>query len=422
MQADLPAQRLFKFALTIWILGASFFFFEYALRVSPSVMMPELHHYFGISAGLAGALSAIFYYPYILMQIPVGMVTDHFGPRRVMTFAAILTGIACLLFVMMPSIALALIARGMMGFCAAFAFVGTLRIALNWFQPSTFVILTGITQATGMLGAAFGDAPLSAFIHATNLHIVMVTFSAIFLLLGLAMFITLKLVKAPSNTTNHTSNQPPVRVWQGLAYVIKKPAVWANCLFIGTLYGPTTVFAEAWGPSFMHVYRGFALTSASFTISLIFIGMVIGCTLFGMINRYIAAIQLMRFSAIASMILLAALIYLPGLNYFTTSALCLIYGICNAGIIPSYNRAALLIKKTYSGIVLGITNMFSILFGAIMIQIVGVVLDMLHPDTSPENLASDSFQSIFIILFICFAIAITISFCIRPNQTQSEDN
>ncbi|MFZ9035605.1 MAG: MFS transporter [Francisellaceae bacterium] len=184
-----------SFALTIWFLGAFFFFCEYFLRVFPSVMIPQLSDKFGITAAGLGALSAFFYYPYIFMQIPVGVITDKFGPRRVMSVAAIVTGVACVLFAMSNNLTLAVVARMLMGFCGAFAFVGTLRIAINWFTPKVFAMLTGVTQAMGMLGAAFGDAPVSFYVQHVGVEVAMASFAVLFFI-SLVLSLRMKEVKS----------------------------------------------------------------------------------------------------------------------------------------------------------------------------------------------------------------------------------
>ena len=132
-------------------------------------MYPELMVKFGANMLALGAISSFFYFPYIAMQIPVGMITDKFGPRKIMTLAALLCGLATFIFYLATTLELALLARLIMGFCAAFAFVGTLRIAIDWFDYKYFPLLAGLTQAMGMLGAAVGDAPMSIMVHAIGL-------------------------------------------------------------------------------------------------------------------------------------------------------------------------------------------------------------------------------------------------------------
>ena len=91
----------------MWGLTSLFYFFEFFLQVSPSVMVPDLMKSFQISAAQVGNLSATYFYVYAAMQIPVGILIDRFGARRLLTMAAANCAIGCTLFAYAPSIELA---------------------------------------------------------------------------------------------------------------------------------------------------------------------------------------------------------------------------------------------------------------------------------------------------------------------------
>ena len=82
----------------ICILGAIFYCYEYILRIEPSVMVPELMRQFSLSAEHFGALTALYYFAYTPMQIAVGMLTDIFGPRRMLTFAVLVCALGSVMF------------------------------------------------------------------------------------------------------------------------------------------------------------------------------------------------------------------------------------------------------------------------------------------------------------------------------------
>ena len=408
-------KSVFIFALIIWFLGAFFFFSEYFLRVSPEVMYPELMLKYTAGAAAMGALSSFYYYPYIFMQIPVGIVTDKFGPRKVMTFAAFLTGLGCILFTFAHHVEFAVFSRAIMGFCGAFAFVGTLRIAINWFDKKYFALLVGLTQASGMLGAAFGSAPLSIYVHHVGVNFAMLSFAGLFIALAVAMAIVVK--NTPKNKKAIISGD--LKIWSGIKEVSRSKQLWVNCLFIGFLYGPTTVLAESWGVSFTSALRGFDATDSAFLVGLIFIGLVVGCPIMGALSSRFGNVPLMRVSAFMCLLLSALIIYCPGLSIFTLMFMYFIYGIFNSGIIPSYARAATLVRREVSGIALGVTNMASVLLGAITIQVIGVLLQSYghQVNTGIEAIYSGgSYQSIFVILSVSFAICFALTFLMSEKK------
>src|SRR5262245_28998450 len=109
---DQPRQAL---ALLAWFSAAAFFFYAWVLRVAPSVMVEELMRDFAVGAGVLGHLSAAYFYGYAGMQIPVGVLLDRFGPRRLVTAAAIVCGSGCVLFASSDTLATATAGRFLIG-------------------------------------------------------------------------------------------------------------------------------------------------------------------------------------------------------------------------------------------------------------------------------------------------------------------
>src|ERR1700730_15944572 len=91
-------------AASIWGLAAVFYFYELVLLVSPSVMLNDLTLTFSTSAEQLGSLAAFYYYAYAAMQIPVGLLMDRFGPRILLTLAALFCALGCLIFGFAPNL------------------------------------------------------------------------------------------------------------------------------------------------------------------------------------------------------------------------------------------------------------------------------------------------------------------------------
>ena len=170
-----------------------------------------------------------------------------------MVFAALLTGIACIIFALANTLMLAIIARMLMGFCGAFAFVGSLRLAIIFFKPKIFAMLTGITQAMGMLGAAVGEAPMKIYIEHVGVSFAMLSFASLFF--GIAL---LMLYLSKHTQDLDVRNKPTIsNISYGLRQLMGNKSLWINCIFIGCLYGPTTIFAEIWGPHLQLAFAGY---------------------------------------------------------------------------------------------------------------------------------------------------------------------
>src|SRR6187549_1914386 len=85
-------------AIGAWLLVAVYYFYQYALRSSPSVMMPQLTSAFGVNALGVSAIVGMFYYGYSPFSLVAGATLDRFGAKRMVPIGAALVGTGSLLF------------------------------------------------------------------------------------------------------------------------------------------------------------------------------------------------------------------------------------------------------------------------------------------------------------------------------------
>src|SRR5689334_19643421 len=81
-----------------WLLTAVFFFYQYALRSSPAVMMPELSAAFGLSVAATASVVGLFYYGYAVFSLVAGATLDRFGGRAMIPVGALVVSFGALLF------------------------------------------------------------------------------------------------------------------------------------------------------------------------------------------------------------------------------------------------------------------------------------------------------------------------------------
>src|SRR3990167_2049016 len=155
-----------------------------------------------------------------------------------------------------------------MGFSAAFAFVGALKLATLWFKPTHLGLLAGLTQGLGMLGAAVGQGPVSLVVAHGGWRYAMFLIGGVLLFLALLIF---TFVRDHNVQGYHHHGSPIVGTeagfLDGLFAVLKNKHTWINSLFVGLLYAPTAAFAELWGVSYLErtydIHRNLAATGIS---------------------------------------------------------------------------------------------------------------------------------------------------------------
>lgn len=417
--ADNKASSRSFYPWLIWGLGAAFFLSEYFARIAPGVMVPELMTAFKVNALSLGSLSAIFYTAYLGMQMPVGTLVDKFGPHRLLTITAALCALGCFLFASADYLGFAKLGRFMMGFGAAFAFVGTLKLATIWFSPTRFGFLSGMTQALGMVGAAMAAGPLSLLVHATGWRNTMWIIGIVLLLL--AILIGLLVRDQPKLEATHLSQtDKTLRFWGAFGEVLRNPQSWLNSLYLGLVYAPTAAFAELWGVSYLSRVYNIERTLAADAVSCIFIGLAIGCPIAGWISDRIGLRRpVMLAAAVLSLVFMSCALYIPHLSITSLFILLLLYGLANSGFATSYALAGEINLRKVAGTSLGFANMASVIVGACFQPIIGWFLvlqwhgEMFQgaPIYSPE-----AFRNAMMALPICLAIGVITTFFVKETH------
>ena len=166
--ATRPATDVFPPAAlswTVWAVAATFYLTAFYLRSSPAVMTTELMRDFEISAGQLGQFSAMYFYAYIAMQIPTGVLVDCWGARKLLIGGALVAAAGMLLFGSTSSYALASTARLIVGGSTAIGWVVTLKLATHWFPQAQFAMMSGLSLFMGNIGALFAQVPLRMLVE-----------------------------------------------------------------------------------------------------------------------------------------------------------------------------------------------------------------------------------------------------------------
>ena len=155
-------------AWLIWLMAALFYCYGFFQRVAPSVMVSELMRDFAVGGAVMGTLSAFYFYAYAGLQVPIGVMIDRFGPKRMLIAAGVLCAAGSVSFALAPGIGPAYVGRALIGAGAGCTWVSALKLAGNWFPAARFGMLTGMTLAFGMAGAVGGQAPLALAVEANR--------------------------------------------------------------------------------------------------------------------------------------------------------------------------------------------------------------------------------------------------------------
>lgn len=408
-----------SYAWSIWGLAASAFFIEYFARVAPGVMIDSLMRDFKVHAFALGSLSAFFYYAYVGMQIPVGILVDRFSLRWLLSAMILVCALGCFVFALTTQLAIAAFARFIMGFGAAFSFISALKVASVWFPAQKFGLLAGLTQAIGMFGAAVGQMPMAYLVAHFSWRMTLVLIASVMTLLAVAIVLVVRDPEKsrPSIVEKNLMHAP----WSGLIEVLKNPQSWWNALFAGLLYAPTTALAELWGVKFFRQAYHLDNEIAAMAVGLIFIGWTVGGPLVGWISDKLKRRKIILLLSALGSLFSASLVLMLHLPLTLLFCLLFLYGLANTGVATAYAVASEINPHSLSGTSVAFANMASVLIGAGFQPLIGWLLEK-NWDGTVENGApiysTADFHSALIVLLGSLFSALLVACCVRETYCQ----
>ena len=351
-----------------WLTGALFFFYAWVLRVAPSVMVDELMRDFSVGAAVVGNLSAFYFYGYAGMQIPVGLMIDRFGPRRLIAVAGIVCASACLLAAWSPSLSGIFLGRFLIGASAAFSLVGAFAVAGQWFPSNQFAILGGLAMASGMAGGVIGQAPVRLLVEANGWRPTVAVMAIGGLLIAVMAMAFVRDRQRGSGGFGH--------VLGGLLRVMRNPQSWIVAMAgLGT-NGALLGFGGLWGVPFMRVAHGLEPSSAAFITSLLIAGWGVGAPLFGWLSDRMGRRRIPFLIGYAICLpSLAALVYGPSLPLWAVASLTFLGGFGGSAQIVCFAVVREVNPPSLSGTAIGIVNAFVTGAGALFQPLIGWLLD-----------------------------------------------
>jgi MFS family permease len=368
-QARPPGHPLLRLAVFGWATGALFFFYAWIMRVAPSVMIDELMRDFAVGATAIGHLSAFYFYGYAGMQIPVGLLMDRFGPRRLMTVAAAGCAVGCAVFALAPALWALSLGRFLIGATAAFSLVGAMTVAGQWFPARRFALLSGLAMMLGMAGGVFGQAPLRLLVEWLDWQRASLVLAGGGVLLALAAVAT---VRDGSRTAGSLR-----QVMAGMVQVGRNRQTWLIAVAgLGTA-GPLLGFAALWGVPYLALTQGLDRPAAAGVTSMVFIGWGVGAPVAGWLSDRIHRRKLPFVAGLmVTALAMAGLAWAPGLPLWAVSALCFLCGFGGSGQILGFAAVRELNPPAAAGAAIGIVNAVVTGAGALFQPLLGWLLDL----------------------------------------------
>lgn len=354
-------------------------------RTAPGLVTNQWMSEFHVSAGALGLMDSVQFLAYALLQVPVGILADRFGPNRFLIIGALTNGIGTLLTGLAAHAWLLFLARFLVGVGDATIFVNLVAVINQWFRAQEFVALLGVIGVAAGLGSLTATVPYALWIHAWGWRSLFVAVSLILLCLSGGLYEVL--VRRPKRMFEgeiQRAGEPvrPTSVREALRQTFTSRQAYALAMCHFGLVGTYVGFMGSWAVAyFMQVFH-MARSAASAMVMLGLLGAMAG----GPLTSWLAS----RFGHVKRLYTLVhAVTFLSWLVWFASgmrpwlglvSALLVLIGFGNGGSSLTFA----IVRQTFPvervGVVSGFANMGGFVSAVLLPSLFGAVLDRFPGD------------------------------------------
>ena len=394
-------------AVVGWLITAVYYFYQYALRSAPAVMMPQLSDAFGLTAGGVASLAGLFYYGYSPFSLVAGLAMDRVGPRRVVPLGAAAVGVGAVMFAS-GNTTLAQAGRFLQGAGGVFALIGAAYIATTNFPPSRAATLIGATQMFGMAGGSAGQFLVGPIIGSG------VSWSTFWLGMGIIGLVISGLLYAllPEPRASAATG-PSTGAAQSFRIVFTNPQSILCGIIAGLIFIPTTIFDMVWGVRYLQDARGLDYASAVLRSATVPLGWMIGCPLLGFVSDRVRRRRpVIAGGALALLACLGWILYGPA-DVLPSYVLGLLAGVASGAAMLPYTVIKEANPPDVSGTATGVVNFINFTFSALLGPVFASLLLSASGGVTP--MALEHYQSAFLPLLYGVALAIVLTIFLKET-------
>ncbi|OAS82776.1 MULTISPECIES: MFS transporter [Metabacillus] len=370
-----------------WIVFATVLFTYFIIvsqRTAPGLISDQLMKDFNVTASTIGLLASIQFFAYAGLQVPIGILSDRFGPNLFLIVGTLLTGVGTLLYSLAPNESILFLARLIVGTGDATIWVNVVLILSQWFKGNEFIKLLGMAGMTGSLGFLMATVPFSIWIALSGWRASFFTMGIILCLCGILLYFVLvkypkRMVKnnAITSSSSVKSEHKREKTLVILNRIFSNQQAWAAflCHFgaVGTYVGFIGSWAVPYGMDIFDMTR----SGASQFIMIGLIGALIGAPLTSWISSRMQSIKI-PYITVHLLIFLSWSAFLlfsgkPPLIILMVLFLLIGYGNGASALTFAIVRQSFDVKEV--GVASGFANMGGFLSAVLLPSFFGKVLD-----------------------------------------------
>ncbi|MET8609236.1 MULTISPECIES: MFS transporter [Streptomyces] len=400
-------------AVVVWSIGVAVYFVAVIFRTSLGVAGLDAAARFHVNASALSTFSILQLLVYAGMQIPVGLMVDRLGTKKVLGLGAVLFTIGQLGFAFSPSYGTALASRALLGCGDAMTFISVLRLGTRWFPARRGPMVAQLAALVGMAGNLISTLVLARLLHSIGWT---QAFAGSALAGVVVLVLTLLFLK-----DHPEGHEPEPSRHQGSAYVRRQIAeAWREP---GTRLGmwvhfttqfPAMVFLLLWGLPFLVEAQGLSRATAGELLTLVVLSNMVVGLVYGQVvaRHHTARLPLALGTVAATALLWAATIFHPGAHapMWLLIVLCVVLGACGPASMIGFDFTRPANPPERQGTGSGITNMGGFIASMTTLLAIGVLLDA----------TNDNYTVAFSAVFVLQALGLSQILRLRGRAARRE--
>src|SRR6266849_2100689 len=347
------------------------YYIAYLFRTINAVMAAPLATEFGLGADDLGLLTSVYFVTFAAAQLPIGILLDRYGPRRVQSVLLVIAAVGSTLFALSDHFPMLLIGRALIGLGVASAMTAGLKALVLWFPGERVPLLNGLMVMLGALGAVTATLPADLLLDWIGWR----ELFGLFAVLTAASAVLIYLI-VPEATPTATG-----AVSAGLKKVYADPRFWRLAPLSASCIGTAWALQGLWAAQWLKDVEGLDRTGVVFHLFAMAVALSLGAILLG-----VAADRLRRrgvgpevlLGLVAALFIatqFALILRLPLPSYLQWAVVAAV----GAATVLSFAILAEYFPKELAGRANGALNLFHIAAAFVVQYATGVVLQQWIP-------------------------------------------
>jgi len=372
---------------------AGAYFLSYHFRTVNAVIGPILSQEMSLGAADLGLLTSAYFVGFGAAQLPLGVLLDRFGARRVESLLLLVAAAGALIFATAHSITALAIGRGLIGVGVSACLMAAFKSFSQWFPLEKQSSLTGWIMVWGTFGALAASAPLEIALRVA-------TWREIFFgLAGVTVLTTIWLFFSVPDKPGVARPDPIAAQWAGIREVLRSRHFWRYAPFGFAQIGGFMAVQSLWSIAWLIHVNGYTRAEAANHQAAMSVAMLVSYALIGLLatrlaRRGIGTLHLMAGGMALSLFTLLLIITQATDQHY---ALWVAYGVFSSFGTLSYSQTAAGFPVALSGRANTTYNLMAFI-GAFSLQWgMGGIIDLRHAQGGSE---ASGYRDAFIALFV----------------------